>query len=363
MLKCSDCAASMRAMRSEGVTVDRCDACGGIWFDDAEIGRFRDSLEGRDQGGAAMRPPASAAAATVEKPRCPRCAVPLRLGEYAYGTGVRVGRCESCDGVWLPGAQVLRFIEHLRTAKAKREETREVVEEFTSATRAQLAAERALKDYSRRSHHSAYGGHEDTVLDFLDYFPLHAQTEGKGVPFVTVTLIIASAVTVWFFPQSLVNTLSFVPSRLSEGKGFTSLFASGVIYESDVRFWIDAFFFFVFGRAVETRVGSLRFLALCFGAHAVGAIVTAAIGGGGWMYAGGAASVAASMATYLTIYPKGRIQLTEAEEPLTMPALVLAAAFALLYWYLGPQGAQWWSVPAGLVVGTLLGTLWSRREE
>ena len=90
-MECPQCNTRMKSFwvqsRNPGVDVelDRCHACGGVWFDSGEL----EIATGR----------------TVEKGQrpsdrfCPRCLIPLLNAELH--SGVAVEACRSCNGVYL----------------------------------------------------------------------------------------------------------------------------------------------------------------------------------------------------------------------------------------------------------------------
>ncbi|MFT7641499.1 MAG: Zn-finger nucleic acid-binding protein, partial [Pirellulaceae bacterium] len=82
-----------------GETVDRCDACIGMWFDQRELsavlGRIANSS---DKESATERAPKNLS--------CPRCAVPMPTSDYAYDSGIAISRCSQCSGVWLDRGQL-----------------------------------------------------------------------------------------------------------------------------------------------------------------------------------------------------------------------------------------------------------------
>lgn len=104
MLKCPRDGALLQPVNALGVTLDRCDHCGGLWCDTGELERLRE-LDVSDvenqielQCGDARQP-----AGTVEAyMRCPRCTDARLQGiTITLTKRVRVDRCESCLGIWL----------------------------------------------------------------------------------------------------------------------------------------------------------------------------------------------------------------------------------------------------------------------
>jgi Zn-finger nucleic acid-binding protein len=82
-------------MTIEGVDLDFCSACKGIWFDKDELA-FMTEL--------ASDLPHPQAARTEGKPtefECPRCETPLEELRYVPARDLLLDRCPGCQGVWL----------------------------------------------------------------------------------------------------------------------------------------------------------------------------------------------------------------------------------------------------------------------
>lgn len=94
----------MRTDSAHGVTVDRCDRCGGVWFDATELDRWL-----ADFYPDLARPPEH------RMPRrgrgghpCPRC---HKAMETAGWTGLVLDRCPECHGIFAEASE-LGDMEH-----------------------------------------------------------------------------------------------------------------------------------------------------------------------------------------------------------------------------------------------------------
>ncbi len=108
-LPCPECEISCVPLNCGPVVVDRCPKCGGIWFDDREIGAFREKLRELDLTQLVPRH-----AAMGEVPSllgCPRCQG-LVMEPFVYGvnTNVKPLRCGRCRGIWLTGVELQNFL-------------------------------------------------------------------------------------------------------------------------------------------------------------------------------------------------------------------------------------------------------------
>jgi len=103
-MNCPRCRASLHPEVYEGVEVDRCAACKGIWLDDGELQpilnefsqKFSNRLIQSALGNANLGIPASEKA-SVEP--CPKCSKPMDPMNWGATSGVVVDRCVE-HGVW-----------------------------------------------------------------------------------------------------------------------------------------------------------------------------------------------------------------------------------------------------------------------
>src|SRR3989442_707398 len=99
-MKCPMCPGHLQRIVYEGVELDRCRLCFGLWFDKGELERFS-----QDDPAFALssgRTPADRHTTL----RCPKCGGFLTEGSYAPGVFFRVERCDRCHGVWLDAERV-----------------------------------------------------------------------------------------------------------------------------------------------------------------------------------------------------------------------------------------------------------------
>ena len=96
-MECPQCNTKMRTFmvqsRNPGIDVelDRCHACGGVWFDagELEVSTGRSVLKSK----------------TASDRFCPRCLIPLLNAELT--AGVAVEACRTCKGVYLDSRDMI----------------------------------------------------------------------------------------------------------------------------------------------------------------------------------------------------------------------------------------------------------------
>ncbi len=97
-MKCPVCKLSMLVVEWDGVEIDVCGDCGGVWLDSGELERLLGG-EGKARDLLASLHPGEAAG---EKPRaCPSCGKRMEKARYGRGREVVVDRCRRHHGLWL----------------------------------------------------------------------------------------------------------------------------------------------------------------------------------------------------------------------------------------------------------------------
>lgn len=96
-MNCPKCQSIMHEISFEGVVVDFCDACQGIWFDEDELA-FTMELSSDIPNIAEVEK----SARTTAYP-CPRCGDPQKLDEMKFvaAKDLLIDRCPRCKGVWI----------------------------------------------------------------------------------------------------------------------------------------------------------------------------------------------------------------------------------------------------------------------
>lgn len=92
ILACPRDARPMIKLRVDSTTLDRCEGCGGTWFDAKELARVADDKEVE---ALASRIPINAVNSPFDCPACGARCVEGRVDEVAVDT------CMKCHGVWL----------------------------------------------------------------------------------------------------------------------------------------------------------------------------------------------------------------------------------------------------------------------
>jgi Zn-finger nucleic acid-binding protein len=113
---CPVCSEAMVAYEWEGVEIDSCAVCGGVWLDAGEVEVIAE-LAGVDRGavsGALVR----ANGPVDGKRRCPRCREKLRTMTVGGGRSVELDACPEHHGLWFDRGEVRDFITSFDTGES-----------------------------------------------------------------------------------------------------------------------------------------------------------------------------------------------------------------------------------------------------
>ena len=102
-MNCPKClTATLAEFKLEGVAVDRCSRCDGIWFDAQELSQL---LTEDARLVAELRRGSVSELADAKKGRCPRDSADLLRIYSAIDRSVTLDACADCHGIWLDGGE------------------------------------------------------------------------------------------------------------------------------------------------------------------------------------------------------------------------------------------------------------------
>ncbi|MGV8119700.1 MAG: zf-TFIIB domain-containing protein [Candidatus Xenobiia bacterium LiM19] len=105
-MNCPLCRIAMKEINISGVNIDECTQCHGLWFDNLELARLDETIEGDGE--------------TLERilsyPRdndrnrgdivCPRCSVKMHRRSFYYKSDITIDDCYGCGGTWLDAGEL-----------------------------------------------------------------------------------------------------------------------------------------------------------------------------------------------------------------------------------------------------------------
>ena len=345
-MRCPFCKAStFRRVVAGEREIDRCTACGALWFDYGEIrglteGRLSPGIEGEPSTAPPGKP------GSVEKPgavlsrmrragaslTCPRCEGKLTAIDFQL-TGIPLFRCPSCEGILAPRASAGDIAARFRFA-------RDHGEKFAALgkTLAQNEKRRMEKKFG-----PVGGGAADSgAIPFPVVVPLADDSPAvRSFPVATYFLIgLAAALYLLAQVRGARIPLPGGLSGLPPGNGFAgvplpSLLLAPFLQAGFLPLAIGSLFLFVLGDNVEDRMGSLvyflfyLFCGLCAGAAH---LLWAKAGGPPALTSSGAA--AGILGAYLVFFPDVSIRMYGMGRILSLPAYLFACAWVVAVFFL-----------------------------
>jgi len=117
-MRCPKCRADMEQILIEGIWIDRCRSCQGLWFDAGEAGKLRnrkaasaidigDALTGKQQN-------------AIDRYPCPRCGGPMTRMVDPQQTHIWYETCGSCHGSFFDAGEFIDLSTHSASDLFKR---------------------------------------------------------------------------------------------------------------------------------------------------------------------------------------------------------------------------------------------------
>lgn len=91
----------------EGIEIDQCSECKGIWLDHKELETLQETFDIKNASDLADLPSligqayAMALANSKAELNCPKCNVLMERREHGYCSQIMIDVCSSCRGIWL----------------------------------------------------------------------------------------------------------------------------------------------------------------------------------------------------------------------------------------------------------------------
>lgn len=155
---CPDCHIPLSPQTFEGLTLDVCSRCAGVWFNAEELRTLMATdpfslatLEARTS------PHLEHVAGPPARQSCPNCGVLLQEYHYLYNSPIVLHACPQCEGCWVQKGELLaiqQWRDHDRSAVAAEEAQR------LQLAQAQIEHENVMAHYE----------HITSLLEMLRYY-------------------------------------------------------------------------------------------------------------------------------------------------------------------------------------------------
>lgn len=109
-MNCPKCKAAMSPVEIEGITVDRCDGCGGLWFDLREHEHLKE-IEGSEKIDTGSRGRGQSMDA-VRDIDCPKCSTQMVKLGFHDQPDIHYEQCTICGGAFLDAGEFSDYKEN-----------------------------------------------------------------------------------------------------------------------------------------------------------------------------------------------------------------------------------------------------------
>jgi Zn-finger nucleic acid-binding protein len=113
-MKCPNDNADLAAAKRDGLDVEACPTCNGMWLSRQELGQLEDEAFhlGDDEKGTLMAEPEPSTRA------CPQCGKPMQSFQYRF-YDLQLDYCEDGHGFWLDAGEDSRVLDLMKEEEAR----------------------------------------------------------------------------------------------------------------------------------------------------------------------------------------------------------------------------------------------------
>ncbi len=143
MIKCANGCGSLETVLYEGITIDTCNSCMGVWLDYSELSHIvktKDESWSNSYIESIKNEINIPGIPDIEKERtllCPKCNEHMPPVNYQYSSGVIVNSCKSNHGVWLDSGELEKVQIYMEQWREKALKDRNKYDEAIAEVKAQ----------------------------------------------------------------------------------------------------------------------------------------------------------------------------------------------------------------------------------
>ena len=236
--RCPSCrSGKFRTIEQNGVDVEFCERCAGLWFDGGELEEAMQNYEPSLERGAFAADLGDARGPA--KKDCPRCHCALNEHRWGQETTVEIDLCPRCSGVWLDREE----LAHIQAGNAVHE---------------------ALESIERKKSIGTW------LFQFATQLPVEFNFRPRRVPMVTISLIALNLAI--FLAQlggnqaAIYADYALYPERAFGASWWIGLVAHNFLHGGWIHLLGNMYFLWILGDNIEDLFGRARFIAFCTGA-------------------------------------------------------------------------------------------------
>jgi Zn-finger nucleic acid-binding protein len=110
-MKCVRCREQLKLESYEGVEIDRCLQCQGVWLDAGELAKIVGATNETFSGSLIAKTLEAKASGVPRNEKdseelCPKCSTAMKPINYSYESGVIIDSCPSGHGIWFDSKEL-----------------------------------------------------------------------------------------------------------------------------------------------------------------------------------------------------------------------------------------------------------------
>lgn len=162
--KCPRCQALLVEKEVDGVKIDQCSSCFGIFLDENELSKIKDNPDSLKKIDTAVSGSnCSQAPSESDKPlTCIRCKAGMEKVNFSYTSGIFIDYCPVCRSIWLDDSELEKTVSFLRANEVISEEDSKKYDEALKSVKAGSLAQQE-KDFRAISS----GGVMGSIVNFV----------------------------------------------------------------------------------------------------------------------------------------------------------------------------------------------------
>jgi len=327
-LKCPVDGTDLDKVVFQGIEVDVCQKCGGVWFDRSELDDVMREAMAQPQSVARLDPKAGATIKPTphREITCPRCQKTMIPEVFGKVSNIELDRCPQCRGQWADGGELSALVEYMHDPGESQR-----MQKLGEAIAQTVKQRQGLKDMAELGRHSRQRVLMGSLFLPKIILPLGTSVGVSRFPLVTVGLVLLNILIFVLQTTSgnMENTFmafGLVPARIVEGKNVWGIFTHMFLHGGVLHLLGNMFFMWIFARAVEDTFGRGKFLGTYLLLGLIAGLVFFLVHLGGKIPAVGASgAISGIMGAFLVLYPSS-----------TIPTFVIQTVLHIPTWlYLG----------------------------
>ncbi len=299
-IKCMKCSSKMITQNINGVEIEYCLKCGGMWFDSNELEKVLGGNKPKFFS-------ELSSSGKISGYTCPKCFVYIYQMELIQGSGIIAETCFKCDGFFLDKGELVKLKDYINLNQIKISIKHEKTIDKVNKEPIPI-----YKQHNQPSDVYMFDVESFPVkfFQFLTGFPIEKAPSGPLLTPVTGTLIALNSIIflyTYFFGglNKWTVTLGMVPNEITNGHQLITILTSMFMHGSWLHLIGNMYFLFVTGDDVEKRLGSFWFTIFYFAGGIIATLGQIVVSPTSTIpHIGASGAISALMGAYVIILPK-----------------------------------------------------------